>query len=80
MDEYLKHIIFHLNKYGNAYFPANRRKEYGEFAVIKALREKGYDCDIRHFPDALVDPARMRTTKTDAVIILKGKIRRCSRR
>lgn len=82
MDEYLNHLILHLKNFGNAYFPAERIREYGPEKVLEALGEKGYRCNIRYFTDALYEeykaiktkPLKQRKTSRDAVItLIKGE-------
>ncbi len=71
MDEYLNHLIYHLDKFGNVYFPSNRRIQYGEDNVVRALKDKGYPCTVRHFQDALMNPDElMEYIGDDAVLTL----------
>lgn len=82
MDKYLAHLILHLEKYGNVYFPCNKQKKFGESAILNALKDMGYVCDIRHFPDAAVldkDPVtkNRKNKKLDAVITLRKETPEC---
>lgn len=82
MKKYLKHLIYHLRKYGNVYFPSNRIAEFGAKEILAALRYQGYDCSIRYFPDALLEEKTSILTSRnvnkdslDAVLTLKGRTR-----
>lgn len=80
MNKYLKHLIYHLKQYGNVYFPSNRIKEFGAEAILTALKAKGYECDIKYFPDALAEERSSILTprggtqgELDAVLTLKER-------
>ena len=41
------YVYRNLRLYGNSLIPNSTYEKYGERLILKELKEKGYDCDLR---------------------------------